>query len=322
MRLFHERSCKFTRPFLAVALLASNACVFHHAEEPPAPLRSPIRDSLLFIDAARGEPATQSGLARAAAAWLDSTVIYLRAGAPIVYGRASALMVIGDSAPDRVRFQWRPLGGGVSRDGRTGYTFGVATIAVPNATSAPAVRSDRYVAFWRRGADGVWRIIAYAEVGGAALSGGASVPNADVPMPVYPPRGKRAEAARGVRSADSAFALAADLQGTGVAFASYIAPEGVVFSNSEIVIGADAVRALFDEQQRAGGTLNWRPIYADAAESGDLGFTIGESVFTGRGINGTVVQRFGKYLTIWRKQPDGDWRFVVDGGNASPTPNR
>jgi ketosteroid isomerase-like protein len=96
----------------------------------------------------------------------------------------------------------------------------------------------------------------------------------------------------------------------------------VVFSNSEIVIGADAVRALYDEQQRAGGTLNWRPIYADAAESGDLGFTIGESVFTGRGINGTVVQRFGKYLTIWRKQPDGDWRFVVDGGNASPTPNR
>jgi len=125
-----------------------------------------------------------------------------------------------------------------------------------------------------------------------------------------------------VREADSAFALAADLQGTGIAFATYVAPQGVVFSGSEIVIGTDAVRALYDEQQRAGGTLNWRPVYADAVESGDLGWTVGEYVFTGRGMNGSVVQRFGKYLTIWKKQPGGDWRFVVDGGNQSPTPNR
>jgi ketosteroid isomerase-like protein len=127
---------------------------------------------------------------------------------------------------------------------------------------------------------------------------------------------------RQVRQADSAFALAADLQGTGIAFASYVAPQGVVFSGSEVVIGMDAVRAFYDEQQRAGGTLNWRPVYTDAVDSGDLGFSIGEYVFTGRGSNGSVVQRFGKYLTIWRKQPGGEWRFVVDGGNSSPTPNR
>ena len=35
-----------------------------------------------------------------------------------------------------------------------------------------------------------------------------------------------------------------------------------------------------------------------------------------------VVQRFGKYLTIWKRQPNGSWRFVVDGGNLSPTPAR
>ena len=110
------------------------------------------------------------------------------------------------------------------------------------------------------------------------------------------------------RQADSAFALAADLQGTGIAFAQYVAPQGVVFSGSEIVIGTEAVRALFDEQQSAGGTLNWRPVYADAAESGDLGFTVGEYVFTGRGTTGTVVQRFGKYLTVSKKQAGGEWR--------------
>jgi ketosteroid isomerase-like protein len=306
---------------VAFMLTSASACFSHHAEQPPAPLRSPARDSLLSADAARGDSATKLGLTSAAAAWLDSGVIYLRAGAPILYGRSAALAIIADTV-SRTTYQWRPLGGGVSRDGAGGYTYGVATTAVPNADGPPAVRSHRYLAFWRRGRDGMWRVSAYAEVGGAPLPASATIPNAELPPTPTSSRGGRADAARRVRQADSAFALAADLQGTGIAFGDYVAPQGVIFSGSEIVIGTDAVRALYDEQQRAGGTLNWRPVYADATDSGDLGFTVGEYVFTGRGSNGSVVQRFGKYLTIWKRLAGGEWRFVVDGGNASPTPNR
>jgi len=315
-----ERFRLLTGVVVAFVLSGTTACL-HHSEEPAAPLRSPARDSLLAVDAARGDSATKLGLAAAAAAWLDSSVIYLRAGAPILYGRSAALAIIPD-APARPTYQWRPLGGGVSRDAAGGYTFGVATTAVPNVDGPPTLRSDHYLAFWRRGRDGVWRVSAYAEVGSAPLPASATIPSAELPPAAPNSRGRRADAARRVRAADSAFALAADLQGTGVAFSDYVAPQGVVFSGSEIVIGMDAVRALYDEQQRAGGTLNWRPVYADAVDSGDLGFTVGEYVFTGRGSNGSVVQRFGKYLTIWKKLADGDWRFVVDGGNASPTPNR
>jgi ketosteroid isomerase-like protein len=307
---------------LVLAFLASTGCFLHHSEEPPAPLRSPVRDSLIALDASRGDNVARQGYGTAASSWLDSGVVFLRAGAPIVYGRSEALVLLGDGVQERTTFQWRPLGGGVSRDGSGGYTYGIATVATPNGEGPPTIRSDRYIAFWRRGGDGGWRVIAYADVGGPSLSASTSVPSAELPPTIAPPRGRRADAVRQVRQADSAFALAADLQGTGFAFGQFVAPQGVVFSGSEIVIGTDAVRALFDEQQRAGGTLNWRPVYADAAESGDLGFTVGEYVFTGRGATGTVVQRFGKYLTIWKKQPDGEWRFVVDGGNTSPTPNR
>ena len=307
---------------VVVTTLAITGCALHHNEEPPAPLRSPARDSLIALDASRGDIVARQGYAAAAASWLDSNVVFLRAGAPIIYGRSEALALLGDGVPDRSTLQWRPLGSGVSRDATGGYTYGIATVATPNGDGPPSIRSDRYIAFWRRGGDGSWRVIAYADVGGPPLSANASVPAAELPPTMALPRGRRADAVRRVRQADSAFALAADLQGTGFAFAQYVAPQGVVFSGSEIVIGTDAVRALFDEQQRAGGTLNWRPVYADAASSGDLGFTVGEYVFTGRGTTGTVVQRFGKYLTIWKKQEDGEWRFVVDGGNASPTPNR
>lgn len=304
----------FTFPLVA-------SCLTHRGAEPPAPLRSATRDSLLAADVARGTNATRLGLAAAAAEWLDTAVVYLRDGAPIAYGRAAALSVLGAGAPDHATFAWRPLGGAVSRGGHGGYTFGVAATSLPNADT-PTLRLDHYIAFWRRGTDGVWRITAYADIGGPPPPSGASLPSTELPSARDVSRGPRAKAVREVRDADSAFALAADLQGTGEAFAAFVAPQGGIFAGSELITGMAAVRAYYDEQQRAGGTLNWRPVFADATTSGDLGLTVGEYVFTGRGRSGTVVQRFGKYLTIWQRQPNGDWKFVIDGGNQSPTPNR
>src|SRR5947207_4474143 len=225
-------------------LLFLSGCLFHGPEEEaPAPLRSAVRDSLLAADAARGDAATRQTLVTAAASWLDSGVVYLRAGAPILYGRSAALATAFAGAAERTAYEWRPLGGGVSRNGHDGYSYGIAMMATPNAEGAPSVRLDRYLAFWRRADGGSWRIVAYAEVGGAPPAGGAPALTPELPPTLALPRGRRSDALRQVRAADSAFALAADLQGTGVAFASFIAPQGVVFSGSEIVIGTEAVRA-------------------------------------------------------------------------------
>ena len=320
-------SARVGRRFV-VSVLALSLCgcaVGGRRSETPAPLRPLARDTLLLVDAARGDSATTKGFTAAAVEWLDPSVVYLRVGAPILYGIAAVQNIVGAGTPEGATFRWQPLGGGIAADGRTGYSYGVAVTATPAASEtprSPAVRFDRYLAFWRRGADGRWRIAAYSDVGGAAVPSEVPIPAPELAPSLSLPRGRRADAVRQVREADSAFALAADLQGTGIAFSSYVAPQGVVFWGSEVVTGTEAVRAVYDAQQRAGGTLNWRPVYADAADSGDLGMTVGESVFTGRGPTGAAVQRFGKYLTIWKRQPDGSWRFVVDGGNQSPTPAR
>jgi ketosteroid isomerase-like protein len=222
--------------------------------------------------------------------------------------------------PETATYRWQPLGGEVSRDGKSGYTFGVAAVGISTGSATPIVRLDRYLAFWRRSADGVWRVAAYSEVGSLPVPAETQPTTSELAPTLALPRGRRAEAAQQVREADSAFSLAADLQGTGVAFSSFVAPQGVVFAGTELVVGTDAVKAFYDDQQRAGGALNWRPVFADATDSGDLGMTVGEYVFTGHGPTGAIVQRFGKYLTIWKRQPGGEWRFVVDGGSGSPTP--
>jgi ketosteroid isomerase-like protein len=118
--------------------------------------------------------------------------------------------------------------------------------------------------------------------------------------------------------ADSLFADEASLFGLARGFSAAIADDGVIFGSPELVVGPRAAHEFFE--RRRGVSMSWQPRYAVAAASGDLGFTLGEAVATSRGPSGAAVQRFTKYLTVWRKDPNGRWRFVVDGGNARPSP--
>ena len=62
----------------------------------------------------------------------------------------------------------------------------------------------------------------------------------------------------------------------------------------------------------------WQPTTTWVGPSRDLGFTVGESTFTGLGASGATVQRLAKYITIWKRQGDGAWKFVMHGGNFGP----
>ncbi len=59
-------------------------------------------------------------------------------------------------------------------------------------------------------------------------------------------------------------------------------------------------------------------MHGEVSQAGDLGFTVGNAVFTGEREDGARILRYSKYLTVWKKQRDGSWRFVVDGGNDRP----
>ncbi len=52
--------------------------------------------------------------------------------------------------------------------------------------------------------------------------------------------------------------------------------------------------------------LVWWPLYAGIAGSGDLGFTTGPYAVDD--------ERRGHYFTVWKKQADGQWKWVIDAG--------
>jgi len=65
-------------------------------------------------------------------------------------------------------------------------------------------------------------------------------------------------------------------------------------------------------------SITWAPLYAEAAQSADLGYTTGSFEIHDKSADGTPLVRKGSYVTLWRKQPDGKWKVALDIGSFVP----
>jgi ketosteroid isomerase-like protein len=113
-------------------------------------------------------------------------------------------------------------------------------------------------------------------------------------------------------NADNAFSNLSAEKGMKNAFLEYIDSNGVLLRPNVIPIaGADAVDyiiALKDE----GYTMTWKPNDATVAASGELGYTYGSYILQ-PATKDTVF--YGSYVSIWKKQNDGKWKFVLQSAN-------
>ena len=82
----------------------------------------------------------------------------------------------------------------------------------------------------------------------------------------------------------------------------------------------DAVnaKATYSGQQRGEGVLEWAPNFADAASDGSFGYTTGN--FQVRPKPGAEPTAFGEFNTIWVRQRDGSYKWVVDIGIGHAKP--
>jgi len=121
-------------------------------------------------------------------------------------------------------------------------------------------------------------------------------------------------------NADRAFAkFSRDSGGPAGAFGRWIAADGMM-------LGARAVPVRGPEQARqafasfpATGRFEWTPLdsLAVASRDGSLGFTVGEARIEAAPSSVT----YSKYLTVWRREPDGQYKFIFDIGSDRPTPS-
>lgn len=101
-------------------------------------------------------------------------------------------------------------------------------------------------------------------------------------------------------------------------YVTYFADDGVELPNGESAVkGRDAIRKSLGEWA-PGMSLTWTPTGSAMAGSGDLGYTYGEYTFKSKDKDGHPVVRYGKYMTVWKKQKDGSWKVAADMGNNAP----
>ena len=255
------------------------------------------RDALLAADRTLSERTATLGMVDGFLPGLTGGGAYLHPGAPLLRGSETIRMFL-QSSDTLEKLTWSPVFADVSADGRLGYSYGF-------------VRGDgkrgKYLACWQKEREG-WRVVAYARSRTVPVTDSIAPVNV---VPGAPVRGG-ADPAQLI-SADSLFAAMSVSQGAKPAFLAFAAEDAISFGGGpQLNRGRAAIGAAFDGFP-SGAVLAWWPVGAAIAESGDLGCTIGEATIES-------LHQYSKYLTIWKRQKDGSWKFVADGGNARPAP--
>lgn len=112
--------------------------------------------------------------------------------------------------------------------------------------------------------------------------------------------------------ADKAFSAMSGAKGMKTAFIEYMDSNAVLLRGNRLpVVGANVVDFLIG-QDDSDYTLTWEPHFADVAASGDFGYTYGVYELRFKSKDTSI---YGSYTSIWKKQPDSKWKFVLETGN-------
>jgi ketosteroid isomerase-like protein len=104
-------------------------------------------------------------------------------------------------------------------------------------------------------------------------------------------------------------------------YMSYYAEDAAELPNGEDMLQSkENIAKTMGFLDQKDNHLTWAPVYADMAASRDLGYTYGTYEFRSKDKDGKLTVEYGKYVSIWKKQKDRNWKVVMDMGNSSPSP--
>ena len=94
--------------------------------------------------------------------------------------------------------------------------------------------------------------------------------------------------------------------------------EETTISRDKPYSGLQAIRSVIAEDYKDPGfQLTWDPETAVMLESGKMGYTSGHFVAVAPGPNNSTLKFGGQYITVWKKQKDGSWKVLWDGGSST-----
>ena len=120
---------------------------------------------------------------------------------------------------------------------------------------------------------------------------------------------------------DRAFSARSQEIGAGPAFVEFASEDVRAFPGGRVTLKGKTALAEWTSGWPAEQSVSWEPEEAFVSASGDLGYTWGYAAFTRPNEAGEKETSHGKYVTIWRRQENGEWKWIADLGNGAPPPD-
>lgn len=272
-------------------------------------------DELLAADRAFSAASAATDVVSGISAMFSADVVLPLPGGKFANGIAAAREALA-AGPENAgaRVEWSPIRGGISADGRHGFTFGYMKLHKADQTIAPA----KYLSYWIRTAEG-WRVAVYKRSRRPDQPVATELLPAALPRSMVKPVGddETLEAYRkSIDRAERDFSDEAQKIGLGAAFAKYGTADAVNMGGpaaAGFVIGSEAIgKAVSAGDPPGGSPVSWAPDRVIVASSGDLGVTIGMIWPNAKPADGSKPAGFS-FFTIWRRATPGDpWRYVAE----------
>jgi ketosteroid isomerase-like protein len=120
-----------------------------------------------------------------------------------------------------------------------------------------------------------------------------------------------------LRDLDAKWAKAAAAKDVEQTIAFY-SDDGIVFPpNAASATTKDAIRNRWKEMLTSPGfVISWQPTKVQVGKSGEMAWVSGRYKLRTNDANGKPISDRGKYLEVWEKQTDGNWKCAADMWNS------
>jgi uncharacterized protein (TIGR02246 family) len=130
------------------------------------------------------------------------------------------------------------------------------------------------------------------------------------------PPDTRAADESAIRNLDAQWSKAAaakDVDGT----VSYYSDDASLLGpNAPIASDQQGIRAAWTSLLGSDSSLSWQARKVEVSRSGDLAYVQGGYQMTSKDARGKLVSDTGKFVEVWKKQADGNWKTVADIFNS------
>jgi len=94
----------------------------------------------------------------------------------------------------------------------------------------------------------------------------------------------------------------------------FFADSGAVIKrgNDSLIRGKEAIRNFYAAAYFKTASVKWSPDFVEASDDGSMGYTYGQYTWQSKDNSGKINEAQGVFHTVWKKQDDGNWKYVWD----------